>query len=55
MAEGSYPFEDIEGAKISSNSLLPSFQRDLEPHNGHPCSEPNQNQIGKSSGSNPLD
>ncbi len=34
---------------------LLSTQRDLEPHNGHPCSDPNQSHITKSSGANPLD
>ena len=34
---------------------LLSTQRDLEPHNGHPRSDLNQNHIGKSPGANPLD
>ncbi len=55
MAEGPYPFEDIEGAKISSDSPLPSVQWDLERHNGHPCSDPNQSHIGKSPSANPID
>ncbi len=40
---------------MRSFHCMPSIQRELEPHDGHPCSDPNQNHIGKSPGANPLD
>ena len=52
VAEGPYP----TGSRGCQDFIrLLSIQRDLEPHNGHPCSDPNQNHIGESPGANQLD